>query len=71
MVVIDAVRRDSWPGRQNACMRGCDDPEVSSAEDKSAGIVCTWNGPAAHAMCCTDVKEGWENMKMVFPELCG
>lgn len=61
----------SCPGRQKACISGCEEPEVSSAEDISEGMVCTWKGPAAHAICCADVKVAWENKNIVLPELCG
>ena len=63
------VRKDSWPGKQNACISGWVVPEASSAALRSAGIAWVWKGPAAHATCCTDVNVGWEKTKIVLLEL--
>jgi hypothetical protein len=35
------------------------------------GMEYRWKGPAANAMCCTEVRTAWENRKMVLCELYG
>jgi len=56
---IDESSMPSCPGKQKACMRGWEDPDGSSF-DISAGMVRTWKGPAAKAMCWTEVRMAWE-----------
>jgi hypothetical protein len=51
-------------------MRGWVAPGASSAA-WSDGMECRWKGPAANAMCWTEVGMDCENKKMVLLELFG
>ena len=67
---VEELRNCSRPGRQNAYMWGCDDPEGSSRL-LSGGMERRWNGPAAKAICWTEVRKAWANKKIVLFELFG
>ncbi len=69
--VVEEANHDSCPGRQNAYMVGCEDADEVSSAKLSGGMVKMWNGPAAHAICWTDVREVCEKVKIVLCELYG
>ena len=67
----DVVSIDSCPGRQNACIIVCEPAESSDNPAASLEMLWTEKGPAAKAMCCTEVRTACENKKMHLFELLG